>query len=82
VSLEAGDIVPASLKGGGGTRFKPAFDWVAEHAQDVDVMVYLTDGYSNDLSEITCVDFPLLWLSTGAPANAFKAGEVIEITDV
>jgi len=82
VSLEAGDIVPASLKGGGGTRFKPAFDWVAEHAQDVDVMVYLTDGYSNDLSEITCVDFPLLWLSTGAPANAFKAGEVIKITDV
>jgi predicted metal-dependent peptidase len=82
VSLEAGDIVPASLKGGGGTRFKPAFDWVAEHAQDVDVMVYLTDGYSNDLSEITCVDFPLLWLSTGAPAIAFKAGEVIEITDV
>ena len=82
VSLEAGDIVPASLKGGGGTRFKPAFDWVAEHAQDVDVMVYLTDGYSNDLSEITCVGFPLLWLSTGAPTHAFKAGEVIEITDV
>ena len=82
VSLEAGDIVPASLKGGGGTKFKPAFDWVAEHAQDVDVMVYLTDGYSSDLSEITHVDFPLLWLSTGAPTHAFKAGEVIEITDV
>ena len=82
VSLEVGDIVPASLKGGGGTRFKPAFDWVAEHAQDVDVMVYLTDGYSSDLSEITHVDFPLLWLSTGAPTHAFKAGEVIEITDV
>ena len=82
VSLEAGDIVPASLKGGGGTKFKPAFDWVAEHAQDVDVMVYLTDGYSSDLSEITHVDFPLLWLSTGAPTHAFKAGEVIEVTDV
>lgn len=82
VSLEAGDTVPSSLKGGGGTRFKPAFDWVAEHAQDVDVMVYLTDGYSNDLSEITYVDFPLLWLSTGARTNAFKAGDVIEITDV
>lgn len=82
VSLEVGDIVPASLKGGGGTRFKPAFNWVAEHVQDVDVMVYLTDGYSSDLSEITYVDFPLLWLSTGAATNAFKAGEVIEITDV
>jgi predicted metal-dependent peptidase len=82
VSLEVGDTVPASLKGGGGTRFKPAFDWVAEHVQDVDVMVYLTDGYSNDLCEITYVDFPLLWLSTGAATNAFKAGEVIEIADV
>lgn len=82
VSLDAGDTVPASLNGGGGTRFKPAFDWVAEHTQDVDVMVYLTDGYSNDLCEITHVDFPLLWLSTGAPISAFKAGEVIAITDV
>jgi predicted metal-dependent peptidase len=82
VTLEAGDTVPAKLKGGGGTRFKPAFDWVAEHVQDVDVMVYLTDGYSSDLDQITNVDFPLLWLSTGAHAEEFKAGEVIEITDV
>ena len=82
VTLEAGDTVPAKLKGGGGTRFKPAFDWVAKHAHDVDVMVYLTDGYSNDLKDITNVEFPLLWLSTGERADKFKAGEVIEITDV
>lgn len=82
VTLEAGDTVPAKLKGGGGTRFKPAFDWVAKHAHDVDVMVYLTDGYSNDLKDITNVEFPLLWLSTGERADKFRAGEVIEITDV
>ena len=82
LTLEVGDTVPAKLKGGGGTKFKPAFDWVAEHAQDVDVMVYLTDGYSDDLKDITDVEFPLLWLSTGARTSAFKAGEVIEITDV
>jgi predicted metal-dependent peptidase len=82
VTLEVGDTVPAKLKGGGGTKFKPAFAWVAEHAYDVDVMVYLTDGYSNDLDEITNVEFPLLWLSTGERADKFKAGEVIEITDV
>ena len=82
LTLEVGDTVPAKLKGGGGTKFKPAFDWVAEHAQDVDVMVYLTDGYSDDLKDITNVEFPLLWLSTGAHTSAFKAGEVIEITDV
>lgn len=82
VTLEAGDTVPAKLKGGGGTKFKPAFNWVAEHAHDVDVMVYLTDGYSNDLQDITNVEFPLLWLSTGERADKFRAGEVIEITDV
>ena len=82
VSLDVGDTVPAKLKGGGGTRFKPAFDWVAKHTYDVDVMVYLTDGYSDDLKDITNVEFPLLWLSTGERADKFKAGEVIEITDV
>lgn len=82
VSLDVGDTVPAKLKGGGGTRFKPAFDWVAKHTCDVDVMVYLTDGYSDDLKDITDVEFPLLWLSTGERADKFKAGEVIEITDV
>lgn len=82
VTLEVGDTVPSKLKGGGGTRFKPAFDWVAKHAYDVDVMVYLTDGYSNDLQDITNVEFPLLWLSTGERASKFRAGEVIEITDV
>lgn len=82
LTLEVGDTVPAKLKGGGGTKFKPAFDWVAEHVQDVDVMVYLTDGYSDDRKDITDVEFPLLWLSTGARTSDFKAGEVIEITDV
>ena len=82
LTLEVGDTVPAKLKGGGGTKFKPAFDWVAKHAHDVDVMVYLTDGYSNDLQDITNVEFPLLWLSTGERASKFRAGEVIEITDV
>jgi predicted metal-dependent peptidase len=82
VTLDVGDTVPTKLKGGGGTRFKPAFDWVAKHTYDVDVMVYLTDGYSDDLNDITDVEFPLLWLSTGERAHRFKAGEVIEITDV
>ena len=81
-TLEVGDMVPSKLKGGGGTKFKPAFDWVAKHVDDIDVMVYLTDGYSNDLQDITNVEFPLLWLSTGERASKFRVGDVIEITDV
>ena len=79
VILEAGDVVPASLKGGGGTAFQPAFDWLEANYIEPDVMVYLTDGYSSDLATLKEPDFPLLWLSTSLPASYYKVGEVIPI---
>jgi hypothetical protein len=82
VSLETGDTVPDKLRGGGGTAFKPAFDWVAEHVYDMDVMVYLTDGWSNDLTSLPQVDFPLLWLTTQRPASDFKVGTALAITEL
>ena len=82
VSLEAGDTVPDKLRGGGGTAFKPAFDWVAEHVYDMDVMVYLTDGWSSDLTSLPQVDFPLLWLTTQRPASDFKVGTALAITEL
>jgi len=82
VSLETGDTVPDRLKGGGGTAFKPAFDWVAEHVYDMDVMVYLTDGWSSDLTSLPQVDFPLLWLTTQRPASDFKVGTALAITEL
>jgi predicted metal-dependent peptidase len=82
VTLESGDMVPAKLKGGGGTAFKPAFDWVAENIDELDVMVYLTDGWSNDLPSLPQVDFPLLWLTTQRPVADFKIGEALAITEL
>ena len=82
VSLETGDTVPDKLRGGGGTAFKPAFDWVAEHVYDMDVMVYLTDGWSSDLTSLPQVDFPLLWLTTQRPASEFKVGTALAITEL
>lgn len=79
VTLEAGDTVPTKLKGGGGTLFRPAFDWVRDNVYDPDVMVYLTDGDSSDLPTITDVDYPLLWLSTYTQPKHYKCGEVIMI---
>ena len=80
--LQYGDIVPSELKGGGGTAFKPAFDWLMENDIDPDVMIYLTDGMSYDLPQLSPVDFPLLWLSTYYPASAYPIGDVLEITDI
>ena len=82
VSLEAGDTVPDKLRGGGGTAFKPAFDWVRDNVDDMDVMVYLTDGWSSDLTSLPQVDFPLLWLTTQRPASDFKVGTALAITEL
>lgn len=79
VTLQAGDTVPDSLKGGGGTRFQPAFDWVQDNVDDPDVLVYLTDGYAGDRLTIQPVDYPVLWLSTGCCIGDYPFGEVMEI---
>lgn len=81
VILEPGDMVPDKLKGGGGTAFRPAFDWVESYGIDPDVMVYLTDGLSHDRSSLRPVDYPLLWISTYTPVKDYPIGDVIEATD-
>ena len=78
-SLQAGDVVPESMKGGGGTAFKPAFDWVERNVDNPDVLVYLTDGWATDRTTLTPVDYPVLWLSTSVDASGFPFGEVMEI---
>lgn len=82
VTLETGDVVPDKLKGGGGTAFQPAFDWVSKNIDDLDVMVYLTDGWSYDLPSLPQVTFPLLWLTTQRAVTDFKIGEAIAITEL
>lgn len=82
VLLESGDSVPTKLKGGGGTRFQPAFDWVAANDVQPEFMLYLTDGYASDRQTLKPVDYPLLWLSTSVPASGFPIGDVLEITNI
>jgi len=82
VTLQEGDAVPNKLKGGGGTAFKPAFDWVRDNVDDMDVMVYLTDGWSCDLQTLPQVEFPLLWLTTQRVVADFKVGEALAITEL
>lgn len=81
VTIESGGYVPNKLNGGGGTRFQPAFDWIARNVDDPDVVVYLTDGWSDDLDKLIEPDYPLLWLCTSRSEKDFKTGEVISIND-
>lgn len=63
--ITAGDDVPDRAKGGGGTDFRPAFDRVAELAEEgerIAGVVYLTDLCGMFPSEAP--DVPSLWAST------------------
>ena len=50
-----------SLRGGGGTEFYPAFDWIDENCQDVDAVLYLTDMYGTFGDPRS---YPVLWCAT------------------
>ena len=81
VTLERGDDMPLSLKGGGGTAFQPAFDWVQRENIQPDVLVYLTDGDSFDINSLQAPDYPVLWVSTLCQPEHYPFGDTIMTTD-
>jgi len=70
------DELPITLEpvGGGGTSFKPVFDWLDSYAGEVECLVYFTDGWGdqNDLDE-PAID--TVWVTTDK--DTFPFGEVI-----
>jgi predicted metal-dependent peptidase len=64
------DQVQIHPKGGGGTRFKPVFDWVADNSEEpVVAMIYITDTYGN-FGELEEPPYPVIWGLT-EPVNNF-----------
>ncbi len=61
--------------GGGGTSFKPVFDWVRDYDGDVEVVVYLTDGYG-DQNHIDPPAADVVWLTTHN--EQFTFGQVVK----
>ncbi len=51
-----------SAPGGGGTNFRPGFDWIEEQGIEPAAIVYFTDGECNRFPDP--VDKPLLWVLT------------------
>jgi len=72
-SFEPGEAVHLMPHGGGGTAFRPVFDWVARSDIRPVCAVYLTDLYGDDFGPEP--DYPVLWVSTGGHEAPF--GEVI-----
>lgn len=73
------DDFPVRIKatGGGGTSFKPVFDWVDDNNVEPECVVYLTDGYGDQNTFTT--HHPTVWLTTAF--DKFEWGTVIKFEE-
>lgn len=55
--------LPQQFAGGGGTAFTPVFDWIAQHGQQPDTLLYFTDADGAFPREAP--NYPVLWLVKG-----------------
>ena len=56
-------VLPRDLKGGGGTRFTPVFEWIERERLRPDLLIYFTDG-EGEFPERE-PDYPVVWLVKG-----------------
>ena len=62
-------ILPAEISGGGGTDFRPLFDWAEQSQRTPDLLVYFTDAEGQfPAREPT---FPVVWLVKGKAGTPF-----------
>lgn len=64
-------------KGGGGTNFRPPFQFIEEHDIEPTCMIYYTDGYCSAFPNEP--DYPVLWAIYGQERQV-PFGEVVMLT--
>ena len=68
-------------KGGGGTSFEPAFEWVEENNEEPTLFVYLTDMYGS-FPEYE-PNYPVIWVAYDSDPKYYEGkchfGEIIEV---
>ena len=78
------DDLPIVLKpvGGGGTSFKPVFQWLDSYDGDVECLIYFTDGWGDqdELDQLSITGkIDTVWLTTDK--EDFPFGEVITFNE-
>jgi len=56
-------VLPEQLKGGGGTRFTPVFEWIERERLRPDLLIYFTDGEGEFPAREP--GYPVVWLVKG-----------------
>lgn len=51
------------FSGGGGTKFKPVFDWIEKDDIEPDFLVYFTDMYAGDWDKLSEPDYPVIFMA-------------------
>lgn len=75
--FEAQDDIKLQVKGRGGTRFEPAFDWVQHESDEApDALIYFTDGEATFPSQPP--PYPVIWCITSKTIQA-PWGETVEL---
>lgn len=71
------DLRGTAYRGGGGTDFVPAFDYLERHHIEADAVIYLTDLYGRFPDGPPAA--PVLWLNYGMPRNKAPFGETVDV---
>lgn len=79
--FEADEPIKLNPIGGGGTDFRPGFNYIEQKGIEPKAVVYLTDGYCYKFPEAP--DYPVLWAQFDSPTYDFTPpfGEVIRVED-
>jgi len=72
------DQIPLKAVGGGGTDFRPAFDYIETEIPEARAIVYMTDGYG--AFPKYAPDTPVLWLTWGIDDYPF--GDVLDLKSI
>ena len=65
-------------KGGGGTDFRPGFEYIEKETLNPSCIIYFTDGFCNSFPDEP--DYPTLWAITSSMTFKPPFGEVISIS--
>lgn len=70
------------ISGGGGTRMKPVFDYIAVNDIQPDLIVMFTDGYIENIPESQAPEIPVLWvISSGGTEDSINFGVKVKFKD-
>jgi predicted metal-dependent peptidase len=74
---DAEEFRTTRAKGGGGTSFIPAFDWVAAQQLRPELLIYITDMMGSFPSEAPT--YPTMWVNTHTKGAVAPFGEVVDV---